>query len=59
MRNFQDTFETYKRSRISAFLICITIPLKAENSNAKVTWPLKNQLTAYNPCSDIIELFVA
>ena len=27
MRNFQDTFETRKRSFISAFLICMTVPL--------------------------------
>ena len=27
MRNFQDTFETRKRSCISAFSICITVPL--------------------------------
>ena len=28
MRNFQDTFETRKPSFISAFLICMTLPLK-------------------------------
>ena len=28
MRNFQDTLETRKRSFISAFLICLTVPLK-------------------------------
>ena len=28
MRNFQDTFETRKRSFISAFSIYITVPLK-------------------------------
>ena len=27
MRNFQDTFETRKRSFISAFSICMTVPL--------------------------------
>ena len=27
MRNFQDTFETRKRSFISAFSICMTAPL--------------------------------
>ena len=27
MRNFQDTFETRKRLFISAFLICMTVPL--------------------------------
>ena len=28
MRNFQETFETRKRSFISAFSICMTVPLK-------------------------------
>ena len=28
MQNFQDTFETRKRSFISAFLICMTVPSK-------------------------------
>ena len=28
MRNFQDTYETRKRSFISAFSICMTVPLK-------------------------------
>ena len=28
MRNFQDTFETRKRPFISAFSICMTVPLK-------------------------------
>ena len=27
MRNFQDTFETNKRSFISAFSFCMTVPL--------------------------------
>ena len=27
MRNFQDTFETYKRSFINAFSICMAVPL--------------------------------
>ena len=27
MRNFQDTFETHKRSFISVFSICMTVPL--------------------------------
>ena len=26
MRNFQDTFETRKRSFVSAFSICMTVP---------------------------------
>ena len=28
MRNVQDTFETRKRSFVSAFSICMTVPLK-------------------------------
>ena len=28
MRNFQDTFETRNRSVISAFSVCMTVPLK-------------------------------
>ena len=27
MRNFQDTFETRKQSLVSAFSICMTVPL--------------------------------
>ena len=30
MRNFQDTFETRKRSFISAFSICMTVPLNID-----------------------------
>ena len=33
MRNFQDTFETRKRSFISAFSICMTVPLSLECAN--------------------------
>ena len=32
MRNFQDTFETRKRSFISAFSICMPIPLNSMHS---------------------------
>ena len=32
MRNYQDTFETRKRSFINAFSICMTVPLNLENS---------------------------
>ena len=28
MQNFQDTFETRKQSFISAFSICMTVPIK-------------------------------
>ena len=30
MRNFQDTFETHKRSFTSVFSICMTVPLKLQ-----------------------------
>ena len=33
MRNFQDTFETRKRSFISAFSICMTVPLRSKLRN--------------------------
>ena len=32
MRNFQDTFETHKRSFINAFSICMTVPLSNKKS---------------------------
>ena len=32
MQNFEDTFETRKRSFLSAFLICMTVPLKSPKS---------------------------
>ena len=32
MRDFQDAFETLKRSFISTFSICITAPLTLENA---------------------------
>ena len=34
MRNFQDTFETRKRPFISAFSICMTVPLIFHNKFA-------------------------
>ena len=33
MRNFQDTFKTRKRSFISTFSICMTVPLKIVQRN--------------------------
>ena len=32
MQNFQDTFETLKRSFISAYSVCMTVPLKYHNN---------------------------
>ena len=46
MRNFQETFETPKRSFISAFSICMTLPLdiiKVICRSQAVDWTL-NQL---------------
>ena len=37
MRNFEDTFETRKRSFISAFSICMIVPLKMVKINMKST----------------------
>ena len=31
MRNFEDTFETHKPWYISAFSICVNVPVNAEN----------------------------
>ena len=31
MRNFQDTFETRKQSFISAFSICMSVPLSLDH----------------------------
>ena len=36
MRNFQDIFETRKRTFISAFSVCMTVPLM---------WPFNNRIT--------------
>ena len=35
MRNFQDTFETRKRLFISAFSICMTVPLRKTQASTK------------------------
>ena len=35
MQNFEDTFETPKRSLISAFSICVTVPLRLFSKNSK------------------------
>ena len=35
MRNFQDTFETRKRLFISAFSICMTVPLRKTQAPTK------------------------
>ena len=41
MRNFQNTFETRKRSFISAFSICMTVPLREYIKKAGVGLQLK------------------
>ena len=35
MRNFQDTFETRKRSFISTFSICMTVPLSKKKHDIR------------------------
>ena len=42
MRNFQDTFETRKRSFFSAFSICMTVPLREECNAGKSRAQQKN-----------------
>ena len=37
MRDFQDTFETRKRSVISAFSICMAVPLKRNSRDVSVS----------------------
>ena len=41
MRNFQDVFETCKRSFISAFSICMTVTLSPLEPNQTV-WEIKH-----------------
>ena len=36
MRNFQDIFETRKRSFITAFSICMTVPLSFDGKRYEV-----------------------
>ena len=36
MQNFQDTFETRKRSLINTFSICMTVPLKTSKNLRQV-----------------------
>ena len=38
MRNFEDVLETYKRSFISAFSICMTVPLISKSSDEEWKW---------------------
>ena len=40
MQNFQDTFETPKRSFVNAFSICMTVPLKVKNVKKNSPRPL-------------------
>ena len=35
MQNFEDTFETRKRSSISVFSTCMTVPLKLSSKQRK------------------------
>ena len=35
MRNFQDTFKTRKETFISAFLICMTVPLRVSQATVQ------------------------
>ena len=44
MQNFQDSFETRKRSLISAFSICMTVPLKFMTSSYCLNKNLRHML---------------
>ena len=50
MRKFQDTFETRKQSFISAFSICITVPLNAAKLNLRADYQ-QNKLSPINASS--------
>ena len=47
MRNFQDTFESRKPSFISAFSICMTVPLSCLKKGAGYTVDCKPRLRNY------------
>ena len=51
MRYFQDTFETRKRSFISAFSICMTVPLR------QIKWCVQNETITKNGVLPVITLF--
>ena len=62
MRNFQDTFETCKRSFISTFSICMTVPLIWISrvfikfyyvTNIFDLHTFENEMTAYLKCFEI------
>ena len=42
MRNVQDSFETRKRSFISAFSICMTVPLSNIQATVEVQFTYKS-----------------
>ena len=52
MRNFQDTFETGKRSFINAFSICMTVPLSAILFSLEITylWEFKKLAIMHFEC---------
>ena len=54
MRNFQDAFETRKLSFISAFSICMTVPLLIGIFNNQTwpnqTWQMLDRHTLSLPC---------
>ena len=42
MRNFQDTSKTRKRSFISAFSICMAVPLRYKALFSTLSWKMRN-----------------
>ena len=45
MKNFQDNFETPKRSFISAFSICVTVPLIIKFYSNKLEYKFQIKMT--------------
>ena len=48
MRNFQNNFETFKQSFISAFSICMTVPLKSDSHLPKKTFLFASMIALKN-----------
>ena len=49
MRNFQDTFEARKRSFISSFSICMTVPLTKNDYTVKDSFQLAEEICEQDP----------
>ena len=52
MGNCQDTFETRKRSVISAFSICMTVPFRKNETGSK----MKNPTNSFREMKHVLQL---